>query len=632
MLADETANRLANEERFGKAWFDLPLSCQDEIVERLLAEEDEEKLIDWLVENCQISEEAAEEIANCPLPDGHLRLGRRALAKLLPLMANEESAKRLGSPIDYSETAEKAFGHHSDFRTGEIWDELPDYRIPLDPHVAFGTGDPNDPDDKRLGRISNPTVHVALNQMRKVVNALIDRYGQPKEVVVEVARDLKNSIEKRKEIDKKQVENQKANDNRRKEIAAYFNNIPVENVSGRDVLKMRLWEEQGPVHDRRCPYTGDKIEVNQLLSDATEIDHILPFSESLDDSAANKVVVFRSANRAKAGRSPYDAFGTSQHGYDWEQIIFRASNLPPNKSWRFAPDAMEKMKKDKDFLDRHLNDTRYLSRLAREYLTCVCPNVWTVPGTLTGLLRGKLGLNSLLSDDNFKNRDDHRHHALDACVIGLTDRSLLQRMATAAASAESQHLNRLLDGLDDPWPTFREEVRQALQRIVVAHKPTRSPKGGLHNATAYGLIDQEKEIVVHRVPLLSLERKTVETDMALREEIGKPYDKSLREKLLAAFDEGKEVDEKMAETLARFAEKHNIRALRIYEKLATIPIKNRKTGKPYKGYKGDSNAAFQVHRLPNGKWTDFVLTTFNANQPNIELPALTTLQFSNRID
>ncbi len=621
LLADETAHCLAHADNFGKAWLDLPLARQDEIVERLLAEEDEEKLISWLVESCKVTEKAAEEIANCSLPDGHLRLGRRALTKLLPLMANEESEKRPGSPIDYSEAAEKSFGHHSDFRTGEIWDELPDYREPLEKHIAFGSGDPNDPDDKRLGRISNPTVHVALNQMRKVVNALIDRYGRPEEIVVEVARDLKNSVEKRKEIDKDQAEKQKANNRRRAEIAAYFNNMLPENVSGRDVLKMRLWEEQGPVHDRRCPYTGNKIEINQLLSDATEIDHILPFSESLDDSAANKVVVFRSANRAKAGRSPFDAFGTSQHGYDWEKIAFEAAKLPRNKAWRFAPDAMEKIKKDDDFLARHLNDTRYLSRLASEYLACVCPKVWTVPGTLTGLLRGKLGLNSMLSDDNFKNRDDHRHHALDACIIGLTDRSLLQRVATVAASAESQNLDRLLGGLGDPWPNFRDEVRQALQRIVVAHKPTRSPKGGLHNATAYGLADQEKEIVVHRVPLLSLERKDIETDMALREEIGKPYDKSLRERLLAAFDEGKKVDEKLADTLARFAEEHNVRSLRLYEKLAVIPIKDRKTGKAYKGYKGDSNAAFQVHRLANGKWKDCVLSTFDANQPNMEPPA-----------
>ena len=34
-------------------------------------------------------------------------------------------------------------------------------------------------DEERYGKISNPTVHIALNQTRTVVNAIIKEYGKP---------------------------------------------------------------------------------------------------------------------------------------------------------------------------------------------------------------------------------------------------------------------------------------------------------------------------------------------------------------------------------------------------------------------------------------------------------------------
>src|SRR5262249_21215945 len=72
------------------------------------------------------------------------------------------------------------------------------------------------------------------------------------------------------------------------------------------LLRVRLWEDlaQEPQH-RCCPYTGQPIGIAQLLSDAVEIDHILPFSRTLDDSIANKIVCLRQANRDKGNRTPW---------------------------------------------------------------------------------------------------------------------------------------------------------------------------------------------------------------------------------------------------------------------------------------------------------------------------------------
>src|SRR5690606_26599684 len=112
--------------------------------------------------------------------------------------------------------------------------------------------------------------------------------------------------------------------------------------------------------ERRCPYTGVQIGLERLLSDEVEIEHILPFSLTLDDSLNNKTVSLRSANRFKGNRTPWQAFGQSQiSGIDYEAIIKRAQNMPLRKRYRFAPDGYERwLKEDNDFLARALNDTR----------------------------------------------------------------------------------------------------------------------------------------------------------------------------------------------------------------------------------------------------------------------------------
>ena len=115
---------------------------------------------------------------------------------------------------------------------------------------------------------------------------------------------------------------------------------------------------------------------------------------------------------------------------------------------------------ERDFLSRQLNETRYIARLARTYLSTTGAEVWVTPGRLTADLRHRWGLNSVLGDHNReeaferdKNRNDHRHHALDAVVVAMTDRALLQKVAAAAGSAEAENLSelKLLQGLGFPW-------------------------------------------------------------------------------------------------------------------------------------------------------------------------------------
>jgi CRISPR-associated endonuclease Csn1 len=202
-------------------------------------------------------------------------------------------------------------------------------------------------------------------------------------------------------------------------------------------------------------------------------------------------------------------------------------------------------------------------------VSLICPqNTRVIPGQMTAMLRGKFGLNDVLSLTGEKNRNDHRHHAVDACVIGVTDQGLLQRFAQASASARERQLNRLVDNMPLPWDTYREHVQRAVNNIWVSHKPDHSHEGAMHNDTAYALLGDGR-VSVH---------KTVE----------------------------------------------GVRT-RMIDNLKVIEFTSQKAGdrhgflengaqRPYKGYKGDSNYCIEIVRNEKGKWEGEVISTFEAYQ------------------
>ncbi|MBP8285932.1 MAG: type II CRISPR RNA-guided endonuclease Cas9 [Rhodoferax sp.] len=567
LKGNTTSAILSKDTLFGKAWLGFDEAKQNAIVMRLVKDENEAKLMRWLQEETGVDEAHAEAIANIGLPEGYGSLCSQALARILPELRR--------GVVTYDKAVLAAgFDHHSNISpaaTGEILPELPYYGIPLQRHVGFGSGKPEDSDEKRYGKIANPTVHIGLNQVRLVVNALLKRYGHPSEVIVELARDLKQSKEQRDEDNKRQADNQRRNLRLRSDIAIVLNISP-ERVRAADIQKMILWEELSDnVADRRCPYSGVQISAAMLLSDQVEIEHILPFSETLDDSLNNKTVAMRQANRIKGNRTPWQARNDFEaQGWHYVGMLARAELMPKTKRYRFGEEGYQRwLKDDAGFLARALNDTRYLSKVAREYLSLVCPqNTRVIPGRMTAMLRAKFGLNDVLGLNGEKNRNDHRHHAVDACVIAVTDQGLLQRFAQASASAREQQLNRLVDDMPLPWPSYREHVARAIGNIWVSHKPDHGHEGAMHNNTAYGLLGNGR-VTVHKV--VDGKRERLEDNLKVIE-----------------FSS------------AKASTRHGL-----------LP-----TGepRPYKGYKGDSNYCIEIVRNDKGKWEGEVISTFEAYQ------------------
>ena len=345
----------------------------------------------------------------------------------------------------------------------------------------------------RLGlppTITNPIVQKGLHELRRVVNAIIAEYGKPDTVRIEMARDLEMNTKRYAAFRKQQNANTKANEEAAQKYAEMRkknSHLGLSDYPGRnDKLKYRLWKDQ----KEQCAYSGKQISLSELFGPAVEIDHILPYSLTLDDSYMNKVVCYTEENRDKRNRTPMDAFGNNED--KWNQTIQAISRWDKKlKSKRERFYKREADLQERDFIGSQLTDTRYISREAGRYLSTLGVDVTFPKAAFTGWLRHQWGLNSLIGTSDEKERTDHRHHAIDAAVIACVDRSFHQHLARRAKQLERSHseLQRRDLRIDLPWETFRLDVKQHLEQLIVSHVPQRKISGALHEETGVGFIE-----------------------------------------------------------------------------------------------------------------------------------------------
>jgi len=424
----------------------------DKIWHALYYFEDQQKLIAHLREKWGLMLQGAEKLAKSRMEDGFMSVSTRFIRRVIPY---------LEQGLVYSDACVAAGYDHSSM------------------NIVPGSRDRVNGID--TGTIRNPIVIRSMSETRKLVNAILAEYGKPDRIVLEVTRHLKKPLKERLEIEKR---NKAENQLHEKLAEELYREAGVAKVRRDDIIKMKLWRQQGEV----CVYTGRQIGIKQLIDGSTDVDHIIPYSRSLDDSQTNKVVCFRDANTEKGNRTPWETWGSDEGR--WHEIKQRVAKLPTGKVKRLLADqeALEKLV-GVDFIARQLNDTSYASRAIRDYLIEVCPDVLMSRGSLTSELRTLWGLNKVLhrqlgDETPLKNRDDHRHHAVDALVLALSSRSALQRLSTfnARAVRESGAKPRL----DAPWPDLLEKAVRAIHGILVSHAMTQKVSGRFHEETIYG--------------------------------------------------------------------------------------------------------------------------------------------------
>jgi CRISPR-associated endonuclease Csn1 len=492
IVGTHTISNLSNKKYFGKKWFEFSDKEQEDIWHVLYFFDSKSNLKDYAIKNWHFTEEQAISISKFNVKDGYASLSRKAIDNILPFL-------QMGFTYDVAVVLggiKNSFGldwvNLSDEKRNYFYDNVyeiirsknkggfidiikdilrKDYNL-LDNQMKklyhhSATIDVNEllevlptgkEADKEIQTIKNPIVITALFELRKLVNELINEHGVLDEIKVEMARDLKISKSQRNKIRKDQKRLERENDRVKEEVLKYTR------LSHDNILKFKLWEEC----KKTCPYTGLTIPVNELFTNKWQIEHIHPWSKSLNDSFSNKTLCLGTKNIEKGNQTPFEFYGNDEAS--WSAIKERALKLfsdtkeYPNSYQKFKRFVQQKF--DDDFTSRQLNDTRYISKEAKNYLSKVCKKVMVSPGQATSNLRQKWGMNNILNDENEKTREDHRHHAVDALVMACTKVAYVQELS----KWNRYNRNSELKQFPLPWETFRFDAEKAVEKILVSHK------------------------------------------------------------------------------------------------------------------------------------------------------------------
>ena len=438
-------------------WDNYSKESQDALVEDLLSIKKKTALKTRLINHWKLDTIKAIELCLLEFEPGHSSLSLKAINKLLPFLQQGLIYSRKDK-----ETGElgalQAAGYHDDIEYEE-------------PSNKLAAPSPT----------SNPIVNRGMHEIKRVINAIIKEYGKPDVIRIEMARDLEMNTKRYKENEARQNKNRKENENA---VDAYKGLNLGKYPSHNDKLKYRLWIES----DRRCAYSNKTIPLNVVFSAQVEIDHILPFKKSLDDSYMNKVLCYVAENRSKGDRTPKDAWSGDIE--KWGQITKAISQWKgvDSKVKRFYQSDADLQKRD--FISSQLNDTRYIAKLAQDYVKQLGCDVSVTKGYVVSQIRHQWGFNDLIGETDRKERTDHRHHAIDAVVIAATSRNLYTK---AVKQIEQNKLKIPL-----PYPGLRDELALQLEGTIISHGTKRKLSGGLHEETGAGYIEKHGGLVYRK--------------------------------------------------------------------------------------------------------------------------------------
>lgn len=396
--------------------------------------------------------------------------------------------------------------------------------------------------------ITNPVVRRAVSQSIKVINAIIRKYGSPQLVCIELAREMSKNFDERRKIDKAFKENAEFNEKIKKEIISFGKSNP----TGLDIVKLKLWKEQNEF----CPYSLEKLDITRLFEPGyVDVDHIIPYSISFDDSYKNKILVKSEENRQKGNRIPYAYFGKDeQRWHNFEQFI--ATNIRDyHKRERLLKKEITK-DDEENFKERNLNDTKYISRFIYNLINDVLEfapsekynkkRVMAVNGSITYYMRKCWGLNKDRNENDL-------HHAQDAVVIACTSDGMIQKITRYSkgrellfAKSTSKNLIEILDAetgelkkvdkiqydkdfgikFPQPWEGFKEELfirlssnpmnylsklvqlgydyNNEVKPIFVSRMPKRKNKGSGHKDTIRSAKALDKNLVITKTDIRNL--------------------------------------------------------------------------------------------------------------------------------
>ncbi|MBQ9624695.1 MAG: type II CRISPR RNA-guided endonuclease Cas9, partial [Clostridia bacterium] len=403
--------------------------------------------------------------------------------------------------------------------------------------------------NKELDDITSPVVRRSVSQTIKVINAIIrEQESSPTFINIELSREMAKNFNERNEIRKENEENQKKNEKALAEIKEYGGS------SGHDLVKYQLWQEQ----DGRCAYSGAPIEIGRIFEQGyAEVDHIIPYSISFDDTRKNKVLVLSRENQNKGNRVPLQ-YLTGKRREDF--IVWVNSQYSNNKKKLHNLLKEQITQEDKDqFIERNLQDTKTATRFLYNYINDYLEfasyssegkkadrkkHVTAINGSITAYMRKRWGINKVRANGDL-------HHAIDALVIACTTDGMIQKISRYSKYCENLYspendttvlidtlTGEVIDKFPYPWESFRKELNARLsdnpkeeleklnlplysdniRSLFVSRMPRRKVTGEAHKETVKSpkLINEGKLI-----------KKTALTDLKLDkdDEIANYYNK-----------------------------------------------------------------------------------------------------------
>lgn len=425
---------------------------------------------------------------------------------------------------------------------------------------------------RKIKDITNPVVKRAVTQTMKVIKAVQRKYGNPVEVHIELARELARSFKDRAAMDHRMKENYAKNEKIKERLSKEFH---IMNPTGQDIVKWKLYEQQQGC----CAYSQKPFDVDRLLHDGNyaEVDHILPYSRSFDDTYRNKVLVLEKENRDKGNRTPMEYLADKPERKEkfiaWVKTVIKDSKKREHLlRVKYGRD------EEAEWKQRHLQDTQYISRFLYNYLRNTLKlapgytdrkrRIIPVNGAVTGYIRKRLDIRKIRENGDL-------HHAVDAVVIAVTTQGMIQKVTRYSQIRENPKLidkktGEVLtakefhnkDNFPEPWPRFRQELEvrvsedpeEAIRRLrlpayenvgeikkpFVSRMPRRKVRGAAHEETVRSGKLREDGYTILKTDLSKLKLENGEIKGYYRPESDRLLYEALKKRLEAFGGKGEE--------------------------------------------------------------------------------------------
>lgn len=433
-------------------------------------------------------------LANISLQQDYGSLSSRAIKKTLPFLKEGN---------EFSKACKYAKYNHSNSLTSEE-----QAKRPLKGTLEL----------LQKNSLRNPVVEKILNQMVNVINQIIDTYGKPDEIRIELARELKKSAKERADATKYINSAKSKHDTIRKLLQ---NNFGIKNPTRNDIIRYKLYEELSE-NGYKTLFTNKYIPKETLFSKDIDIEHIIPKAILFDDSFSNKTLAYRKVNLAKGDSTAID-FISSKYPDDLENYkkrvdsLFKADKISKGKSKKLL---MSRAELPDGFIDRDLRNSQYIAKKSKQLLEEVVRTVNTTTGSITDKLRNDWGLINVMKELNlpkykalgltemqerkegkvieqiidWTKRNDHRHHAMDALTVAFTSYNHVQYLNNLNTiyglnGDEIDHEKSKLIGVKNkvtkvyeskngskkrlfipPIPNFRIVAKDHLEQVLISFK------------------------------------------------------------------------------------------------------------------------------------------------------------------